>query len=90
MKHTTLVLTLIVLLSSTTLAASLDPADLAQPLPTRSLSATSLGNNGNVGGNLTSNSNGALPYIEDSPSVNMSTNSIWNVMLGLLGLGFGF
>ena len=43
------------------------------------LAASSLGNNGNVGGNLLSNSNGALPYIEDPPSVNMSTASISSV-----------
>jgi len=40
------------------------------------LAASSLGNNGNVGGNLTSNSNGALPYIEDAPTVNMSPAAI--------------
>jgi microcystin-dependent protein len=31
------------------------------------------GNQVNVGGSLTSNSQGAVPYIEDPPSVNMST-----------------
>jgi microcystin-dependent protein len=40
------------------------------------LAAGSLGNNGNVAGNLLSNSNGALPYIEDFPTLNMSTQAI--------------
>ena len=79
MKRTTLVLTLILLLSSTTIAASLDPADLSQPLPTRSLSSADVGNQINPEGNLTSNANGDIPYIEDSSSVNMN---IWYTMLG--------
>jgi len=84
MKRTILVLALTLLLSSAVpaQAASLDAADLAQPMPTRSLSS-SLGNSGNIAGNLTSNSNGVIPYIEDPPSVSM--NFIWYTMLGLLG-----
>jgi microcystin-dependent protein len=53
-----------------------------QQIPAHShplLAASSLGNNGNVAGNLTSNSNGALPYIEDAPTVNMSPTAISSV-----------
>ena len=85
MKRTMLVLTLTLLLSSAAPAASLDNGDVAIPSPTRSLSSGDLGNQGTVAGNLTANSNGAIPYIEDPPSVSM--NSIWYAMLGLLGFG---
>lgn len=43
------------------------------------LASGDVGNQLNTTGNLTSNSQGALPYIEDPPSVNMSTAAITSV-----------
>ena len=87
MKRTILALTLVVSITfaiePVVLGASVDDADLRIPSPARSLSSGDVGNQINPEGNLTSNSNGVLPYIEDPPSVNM--NAIWYTMLGLLG-----
>ncbi|HEV8370195.1 MAG TPA: tail fiber protein [Pyrinomonadaceae bacterium] len=40
------------------------------------LASGDVGNQVNVAGSLTSNSQGALPYIEDAPTVNMNTAAI--------------
>jgi len=89
MKRTILVLTLVISITlaiePVVLGASADDADLRIPTPARSLSSGDVGDQINLAGALTSNSNGVIPYIEDPPSVSM--NSIWYTMLGLLGFG---
>ena len=50
-----------------------------QQIPAHShplLASGESGNQANVANNLTSNSQGALPYIEDAPSLNMSVQAI--------------
>lgn len=40
------------------------------------LASGDVGDQINVAGNLTSNSNGAIPYIEDAPTVNMNAGAV--------------
>ena len=80
MKRTILVLTLTLSLSSAAPAkASCDDADMRIPSTASSLSSSVTGDQITPGGNLTSNSNGVIPYIEDPPSVSM-----WVSLLALL------
>lgn len=78
MKRTILVLTLL-LCTATLATGSPDDGDIRIPSPARSLSSGDVGDQINLAGNLTSNSSGVTPYINDPPSVSM-----WVSLLALL------